>query len=385
MAYKINKVVSCYFIASILLFLFSYTQVDLGLTLSKSSIVQHIQQQFQHVGFYQRPLSTTIYLSILFVFFLLYFLVLKQIKNNTLVKRDIWMVVAVLCVVLLFSYSAAFSYDIYNYIFTAKTVLIYGQNPYTLKPLQLEGIDSMLSFMRWTHLPSAYTPLWIALTLPAYLLSFGSLLLGIWTMKLIPILSYVITIWSISQVMNYYKKSLVLLSVGAFALNPLVIIEVLVSGHNDILMMALSMIAFLLALQKKRVSSFFLLSLSIATKFITIFLWPLWFIGWSRVKAIILVTIGLVIVLLRREFLQWYFLWILPFGVLFPENIILMNLLAGISMGLLLRYTPIFYYGSYDPPVPSLQNLLFFIPILASIIYSVAILYRKKPHRWFLP
>ena len=44
---------------------------------------------------------------------------------------------------------------------------------YSVIPLDFTGFDPWIMFMRWTHLPSAYTPLWISLTIPLYLLSFG--------------------------------------------------------------------------------------------------------------------------------------------------------------------------------------------------------------------
>ena len=47
-----------YIVVSICLFLYSYTQVDLNLTLSRASTVQTIQKAFQYIGFYNRPVST---------------------------------------------------------------------------------------------------------------------------------------------------------------------------------------------------------------------------------------------------------------------------------------------------------------------------------------
>jgi len=51
--------------ASICLLLFSYTQVDLSLTLSRVSIYQTVEKIFQHVGYYQRPLAASLYIVIL--------------------------------------------------------------------------------------------------------------------------------------------------------------------------------------------------------------------------------------------------------------------------------------------------------------------------------
>ena len=77
------------------------------------------------------------------------------------------------------------------------------------------------------------------------------------------------------------------------------------------------------------------------------------------------------LVLLRREFLPWYFLWIIPFVVLLPDKLELLVITTGISLGLVLRYTPVFYFGDYNPPVPLIQNIVFFVSIVLSIVFVI--------------
>lgn len=366
------------FLASVGLLLFSFTQIDLSLTLSDKSLIQSVQRNFQYVGFYQRPLATALYCFLLTLLTAIYLGIMRLSQTKILKEKHVWIGISVLVGILFFSFPAAFSYDIFNYIFTAKTILIYGKNPYIIKPMDLQGIDSMLSFMRWTHLPSAYTPLWIGLTLFPFLLSFGTLLLATWMMKLVPIASYVMCVWCIGRILKKTHPKHTLLGMTAFAFNPLIIIEVLVSAHNDIVMMAFALGAYLLSLQKKRLASFFVFSLSVAAKFITIFLVPLFVFKWSAKKALVLQLIALVVVLLRREFLPWYFIWIIPFVVLIPDMWSLFPITVGVSVGLLLRYAPVFYFGHYNDPVPYIQNLSLFIPIMVGILYCGTVKLLKK-------
>lgn len=356
--------------------LFSFTQVDLSLTLSQQTIFQSIQKEFQHIGFYQRPLSTLIYLCLLILFTGLYVGILIAVKKNILKERNLTILIATIVLIFFVTYPAAFSYDIFNYIFTAKTVLLYHQNPYVVKPLDFQGIDIMLSFMRWTHLASAYTPFWIGLSLLPYLLSFGTLLISLWTMKLVPLLFYGICIWSIGRILTITNPKLRLLGIAAFAFNPLVIIEVLVSAHNDIVMMAFALLAYEYFLKKDVYKSFLFFALSVAAKFITIFLLPLYLLKWSARKSVFLLLCALSFVILRREFLPWYYLWIIPFVSLIPENSPVLILSTGMSIGLLLKYAPIFYFGSYDPPSVFLQNLAIIGSVLVSIL--VAYVIRRK-------
>ncbi|MCX8008829.1 MAG: hypothetical protein N3A54_03960 [Patescibacteria group bacterium] len=357
------------FVVSFGLLLFSYTQVDLSLTLSQETILQTIQKQFQHIGFYQRPITAGIFLFLLFLMILLYFVVLYAVKKNFLTDRQCWMLILLITGILFFSYPAAFSYDIFNHIFTAKAVLVYKQNPYEVKPLDFQGIDPMLSFMRWTHLPSAYTPLWILLTFVPYMASFGILFFATLTMKLIPIFSYIVCIVVIGTIAKTICPSHRIISMTAFAFHPLVIIEVLVSAHNDIVMMVFALIAYWFILYKNHLASFFLYAISVGIKFITIILLPLFFIGWSPRKAVALLIGALCLVLTRREFLPWYALWILPFVVFMPNSRLFL-FIVGVSLGMCGTYLPLFYYG-IDPRVQSIQGFITVFSICMSLILAL--------------
>jgi hypothetical protein len=373
-----------FFLASLGFLLFSYTQVDLSLTLSRSSIIRDIETAFQYIGWYNRPLATSLYIGIVFFWFFLYGAICLLAYKKKITISHVWMLVFLIWAVLFFSYPAAFSYDIFNYVFTAKTVVLYHQNPYVFSPILFEHIDPMLSFMRWTHLPSAYTPLSISMTIIPYMVSFGQLLFSLWFIRAMFVSFYILTIWSIAAIIREDKRSNVPLAMAIFAFNPLVITEILISGHNDSMMMGLALFAMSLALQRKRLLSFFVLSLSVAAKLMTIFLLPLSFLGWKKWRALALMSLGLFLVLVRREFVQWYFLWILPFIALFPLSLPLWFLSGGISIGLLLRYAPVFYTGNYNNPVPFIQNYVLvgstLIGLLCSVLWIVITKIKVKKH-----
>ena len=364
-----NKISRCllagYILASIALFLYSYTQVDLNLTLSRVSIWQTVQKAFQHVGYYQRPLSTLLYLIFLAIFFLLYFLTLRFIKK--LSKKELWIIIITVTLLLFASYPA-FSYDMFNYMFTAKTVLVYHQNPYAVIPLQFTGVDTWINFMRWTHLPSAYTPFWILLTLPAYLFGFGYFLLIMWNIKLMVAGFYLLTIWGIGKVMQKLDKDLETKAIAVFALNPLIIVECLISSHNDIVMMAFGMLAMALYLNKRTALSYITLAFSVAAKLMTIFLIPAYIFRWNRIAALVFIVFGFILVLFQREVLPWYWVWVMPFVALLPQFRKLTLLAGAVSLGLLLRYAPFLYFGDYNPPVPLLNNWLTILPIGVALV-----------------
>lgn len=355
-----------YAIISLALFFYSYTQVDLNLTLSTVSVWQHIQKAFQYIGFYERALSTVIYVSILGFFYGLYIVVLRRIRAGTVTLNYLWKIIFCISVLLVLSYPA-FSYDIFNYMFTAKTVLLYHKNPYEVIPMQFMSIDPWVVVMRWIHLPSAYTPLWIILSLPAYFFGFGTFLIILWNFKIIALCFYLLTVTGIYRVLKAVEPGTELVGMAIFALNPLIIIESLVSGHNDIAMMAIAVWAMVFFIEKKQnLLSWWLLSFSIGMKLMTIFLIPGFAFGWRRSIALTGMIIGFLFVILEREVLPWYLVWIMPFVALMPGRPNVVMIAGAYSLGLLLRYAPFLYYGHWDAPVPILKWWVTILPILLS-------------------
>jgi len=251
-------------------------------------------------------------------------------------------------------------------------------------PLQFAGIDSWLLFMRWVHLPSAYTPLWIFLTLPAYLAGFGFLLGVLWSVKLLVVLFHLGTIWGIGNILERVEPKHKVLGMAIFALNPLILIEDVVSAHNDVVMMAFAVWSIVLLLEKKKLASWFVLSLSIAAKLMTAAVIPVWFLIGHRVRLrgeswrrwmLIAMVAGLLAVVATREVLPWYWVWILPFVALLPSKTELTVLSTGVSLGLLLRYAPYLYFGNWDPPVLLWKNIGTILPIAVA---AISIVWRRK-------
>lgn len=349
--------------------LYSFTQIDLGLTVSKLGIIQSVQRWFSHIGYFDRPLSLFLYIALLCCIFSLYALMLFFSYRKKVTLRTVGIVIGILVFILFLSYPA-FSYDFFNYMFTAKTVALYHKNPYAVIPLDFTGFDPWILFMRWTHLPSAYAPLWIMLTLPVYLLSLGVFLPFVFLLKGLFSLSYILSCVAIFLVSKKEKLKNPELVLVAFALNPLVIIETLISPHNDIVMMALVLWAYVFFVEKKRWVSIFLFSLSVALKFMTIFLIPAYFFKWNRKIVLSCMLFGFALVLVQREVLPWYFLWLIPFLSLLSEYPEVLVMLFGSSLALLLRYTPYLYLGNWDPPATQWKMLITVIPVLFAFVIS---------------
>jgi hypothetical protein len=345
---RVRFLILLFYVACFALFLFSYTQVDLNLTLSRAGIFQSIQKSFQYVGYYQRPIAAGIYVSIVSLLFVLYGYLSWLAYKNQLSIPALRRIIIGTVLLLVFSYPAAFSYDFFNYLFTAKTVLVYHQNPYTVTPLQFAGVDPWTNFMRWTHLSSAYTPLWIAISIVPYIAGLGYFILVLFATKLFIAACYLASCYAltrIASVINPAKKSFIL---AVFALNPLLIVESLVSGHNDIVLVMFALFSISLYLQKRYDFAWLLLGLSVAAKLMTIFLVPVYLLKKNRWHMFLAMVAGLVLVLSQREFLPWYWVWILPFVALNYERITIIRFSFVVSAALLLSYVPYLYFGEYS-------------------------------------
>lgn len=373
-------------VTSLALFFYSYTQVDLNLTLSQVSIFQTVQKFFIHIGYFERPLSTFLYLGIISSMFGLYVWLWKAARMGLLTQKHVWILVGVVVASLVLSYPA-FSYDMFNYLFTAKTVLLYHKNPYEVIPLQFSGVDPFLTFMRWTHLPSAYTPLWIGMSLVPYVMGFGYFLVILWNFKFLMALFYLLTVWAVGRIAHILKKEDATSALVFFAFNPLVIVESLVSGHNDIVMMGLCMVGVLVLVRKEWWTALFFLALSVGLKLMTVFLYPwmLWMSIYKRTVTIkhmyvpvLFLTGALVLVAVRREILPWYLVWIVPFAAFVSRDPLISLTTIGASVGLLLTYSPYLYIGNWDGPVVGIKFMVGVIPLVVGIVVGLVLRLQKR-------
>ncbi|MFH1832955.1 MAG: hypothetical protein ABH816_02200 [Candidatus Levyibacteriota bacterium] len=377
---KVKLLLIGYLIVIVGLFFYSFTQVDLGLTLTRWSPWQVAQKFFQSIGYFNRPLSAVLYIAIVFLLFLFYLLFLWLSVKKKIAKKEIWTVIIITSVILGFSYNA-FSYDLFNYIFDAKIVTFYHQNPYLHKALDYQG-DAMLSFMHWTHRVYPYGPVWLGLTAPLSFLGLQFFLPTFFLFKFLSVASFLGTAFYISKILKKISAENELHGIVFFALNPLVIIESLVSGHNDTAMMFLSIMALYLIMNMKYFRSILVLGLSIGVKFATIFLVPIFIllflskkikkeISWRQVSflLIVLMIIPVFIASLRTNFQPWYLLYVLPFASLLSKKYFILIPSIIISFFSLLMYVPFLYSGNWNPPVPT---ILFWI-VLSSIIVSLFI------------
>lgn len=359
----------------ILLLLYSYTQIDLSLFLSRYEPVLSFQQFFQHIGYFQRPLSTYFYLGLLGLLFILYFSVLNLACKGKVYLKDLWKIAIAGGIILTFSYNA-FSYDLFNYIFDAKIVAYYQQNPYEHKALDYSD-DPMLNFMHWTHRTYPYGPVWLVLTVPLSFLGMNFFLPTALLFKALASAAYLGTTYYLEKILSKTDPKNLVFGLVFFALNPLVIIEALISAHLDIVMIFFAVFALYYLLKEKRLTALFLLLLSAGVKFATGFLFPIFILyhfgksvmRWEKLVlySVILLLLAVLAATVRTNFQPWYLLSVLPFASLLARKYYIFIPSIVLSFASLLIYVPYLYTGNWDPPIPTILSLIISIGIITSV------------------
>ncbi len=347
------------FIATIFLFsIFTYAFVDI-----------HIPYlHFLFTGFYldHRHMLTAIYFFFTLVLYgCFYYIVNRSIDFN----YDSGKITFLIIVSTIFSYPAALTFDIFNYLTTAKVVFHYHENPYVVYPIEFIN-EPYLLFTRAANKLALYGPFWILLTSIPYFLGFGNFILTVFSFKAFVALFYILTVYLIKKM----DKRAVLF----FALNPLVIIETLISSHNDIVMVFFVLLSIHLLHKEKTLSIISYIG-SILIKFSTLFLLPAYIfvlMRKTREEAVYLYgAISMLVIFLlsplREELYPWYAIWVIAFTAFLHKNKMLQSVVIFLSLGLALRYIPYMATGNYFGPTPMIKIVLTILPISVFLVWSI--------------
>ncbi|MGH2611771.1 MAG: hypothetical protein ACRDFB_01825, partial [Rhabdochlamydiaceae bacterium] len=214
-------IIFSYLIILIGLFLFSYTQIDLGLVITRIPFLYGFEKDFQYIGYFNRPLSTLLFVLLVLLLTGMYIWLLHLFQKKEISKSFFWKLIAITAVILAFSYNA-FSYDLFNYMFDAKILTHYHLNPYQHKALDFPQ-DPMLGFMHWTERTYPYGPVWLGLTVPLSFIGANIFIITFYLFKFMMVGAYVGTVYFLYKIGEKLKFEKPLYQTAWFAFNPLVI------------------------------------------------------------------------------------------------------------------------------------------------------------------
>lgn len=349
----------------------SYGFIDPHLSFSVSPVYFSIQSALVSLVYRHTFITAGIYLVLLSAMYFSYRKIIPEKNESPYTRAPRW-IMAVFGM-LLFSYPML-SYDIFNYIATAKVTFQYQENPYVIMPIDIPN-EPMLSYTRAANKLALYGPTWIALTSFPHLVSMGVPFFSIISFKLFVTLFYVALTYMI------FRKTKRWSQVAWFALNPLVLLEVIVNGHNDIVMMTLAIGGLLLWHRNTNIYKSIGIILwvsSVLVKGATIALLPLFFLpSWEwekKMKLGFFLMFGVFLMSpLREEMYPWYAIWWLAFAAFIPmkKQSWIHGFSYWLSFGLMLRYVPWIATREYGGITPLARIIAASIPVALYIVSQI--------------
>lgn len=352
---------------------YSYALMDPNITFFNHPAWTAFREVMVQIGYHQRMTSWWIYLTLVLLLFGFHIIFVKNSKDWHPFKLSL-----LIGALLMLAYPLL-SHDLFNYMFDAKIFTVYGENPYMKKALDFPQ-DEWLRFMHWTHREYAYGPTYLPLSfIPSYL-SFGKFILNFFFFKLLNVSLYVAAVWCLQKLNKKWAM--------IFATHPLVLIEGIIVGHNDLVHVALTIIGIYFVMQKKEVWGRIFLVFSAGIKYITL---PFVIITrnnwWKSNYAVLAGQLTVLIVVCILKGLQpWYFLVFFAFLPFYEPLVSRLNIFF---LGILLCYYPYIALGGWgvDWYVDMKDNIILIsmgLNMLYLLFYGFQFYQRRKKNEKIL-
>lgn len=424
-----SVIFACYFLLLVLYSVFSFALTAPNLILTGWTPYWNFQLYMWRTFFNNRELLAQSYFLIVTALFICYFWLIHRaasVADKVIQSKYTLLFVLVIAASapLLLS-NNALSYDVFNYIFNAKMVVVFKANPH-LQTATNFLYDDWTRFMHNTHTTAPYGYGWTGLSLIPFFLGGGKFLSTWLAFRAFSFLSVVLL--TATYLYGRSKSWLTLNTVLIVLINPLMLIEIISNSHNDLWMMVPAVWSLLLLhqeIQRPKRASFlylvlsgFALLFSITIKLATVVLTPLWLLlvlialsqqirysWWVAMRVLLerywpfLASILMFVPLLTlrsQQFHPWYLTWVLvwlPFmapptklettqvtvrtlALFKPLEILLHTLekawipsVLVLSVSSMLRYLPYMYVGTYGGNVLWHQKLISWGPFVIALLY----------------
>lgn len=363
-------VFSLYFVFILFLSVYSYALVDPNITFINHPLWTNFRNFMVEFGYNQRQNSWITYLMIIIFLFIFHYIFVFYYKK---LKLSSFKIALIIGSILLFSYPFL-SADFFSYIFYARITTLYFKTPYTNIPGDFY-LDPWLRFTQWTGHNSLYGPVFFLISLTPSFLGFAKLLPTFLLFKLVTVGFYLLGVYFLDKL---NKKWAII-----FATSPLILVEGLVNGHNDLIGVSLIITGLYFYLKKRKILSTLFIFLSIGIKYLTFpFIIILSKLKNNKLITFISVTCLMIFWTFKSEIQPWYFMIFFGF-IPFYENII--YYLNIFFFGLLISYYPFVRFGGWgkvlywttDQKV-DFKHKIIIVFFIINLIFVLQALFKKK-------
>ncbi len=225
----------------------------------------------------------------------LWALALQSVRSRSRPLQLRWLLLLqLLFSVPLVSAAGLFSRDIYLYMFYGRILARYEENPFLVVPSRFAG-DSHLPWAPWQDLPSAYGPVWLMLSGALSALAGDSLLVNLLTYKAAFLALHMLTTVAVWEWLRQARSELATWGAVFYGWNPLVLVETVGNGHNDVMVTLLAVLSLLAARNRRWLYAVLFLTVAAMVKLTAVVLLPVLLIGWllslstlrDRLRAVI--------------------------------------------------------------------------------------------------
>ena len=382
-----------YTVALLMIAVFSFSFTDPNLVLSSNPVYWQAQQWFWRTWFDNPVLQAQWFAGLMVVIWLSYAFFARSLwgVREKITGKLLVIVVALFLLPLLFAYNAL-SHDIFNYMFNAKMVVEFGADPHVKTALDF-AYDPWTRFMHNTHTPAPYGYGWTAISVVPFTLGMGKFLPSFFLFKMWSVLGMLVTaggiVWWLYKTQQRDRLWLVLL---VFA-NPLLLLELTMTGHNDgwMLAPAVWMLALLQTKTPKTIwvramFAMLLLLFSISIKFATFVLLPVALLcihseWWQRRLTPALLAFAASALLFlplmtsrSQYFHPWYLSWSLVWLPMVKMRVWWLWLMA-LSVSATFRYLPWIHAGGFEGNVLFQQQLVTWVG--GVVVFAVSLIIVK--------
>ncbi|MFA5796244.1 MAG: hypothetical protein WC885_03685 [Candidatus Shapirobacteria bacterium] len=277
-----------------------FTDMPLVLMIEQSKPgIEFLNKIIEYGGMHRQMLAFAWGGIVLFLLGMQIYLVTRK-SNKTRGLRMAGLILAVL---------AAASYpflskDIYTYIFSAKMVVDYGVNPYLVPPNTFLGKDLWLDLMGSVERPYFYGPVYLGLSIvPLLILGTNRVITVLASFKIINLVFFIIGGWAVEKLVKDKNRAMAM-----WWFSPLLLIELLVNGHNDLVMITLFLLG-MVWLEKRKIFGWVVFLMSMLSKWISAGLLPIVVAGKYRNQVAGFMAIGMFYFLMIRGGQAWYWTW----------------------------------------------------------------------------
>jgi hypothetical protein len=197
-------------------------------------------------------------------------------------RRIIWFFACVFAVALL--WLLPITSDLFTYLRQAHMLTDLGANPLLQAPADVA--DSLVQAYPTVYdtRPSAYGPAWVLLSAVGTV-GPHDLPTGLLYLKGLSAVAFLAAAWLLERLLLEFRPEVALDGLYFFAWNPLVLLMAVGDGHNDIVLVALVLLALWLLLKERWALSLMVLALSVWVKYVSLVLFPLFGLYFWRMLA----------------------------------------------------------------------------------------------------